>query len=74
MRQLPGSEKLVFVPGRDMVWLLNVSYTSMESCRANWRAANVKTDCVPAAVECPSVDVRKMDVLVILLEKGAGSM
>lgn len=70
--QCSGSEALVSVPGRDVVWLPSLAYASMKSCRADWRAANGKTIDVPAEVEVPSVIVLEMDDLDLLLEKDAG--
>lgn len=70
-RQRSGFELLVSAPGREVIWLLYLAYTSMESCRVNWHAANGKTADVSTVLERPSVDVPMMDDPSILLEKNA---
>lgn len=71
-RQRSSSEALVFIIGRDVLWLSGLAYASKESCRAYWRAANGEVTNVLAEAEVPCTDVPDMDDLALLLEKDAG--
>lgn len=70
--QRSASNAFVSIPSRDVVWLLDLAYVSIRSCRADWHAANGQVADVPAEVGNPSVDIAEMDHLALLLEKDAG--
>lgn len=71
-RQRFGSDAFVACTGHVVVWLPRLGYASVESCRAEWRAANGETADVPAEVGASSVVVPEMDELFLLLKKDAG--
>lgn len=52
--------------------MTGLSYSSGEIFRADWHTANDEVVDVPAEVEVPSVDVRDVDDLALLLEKYVG--
>lgn len=73
-REHAGSEQLVYIPCRDVVWLPGRTYASMKGFCADWRTVKgrVATDDVPTEAKAPSVFVSDKDYLALLLEKNAG--
>lgn len=56
-RERSGSEALVSVSGHGLVFLPDLAYASMRSCRMEWHAYNGRTGGVCAALRVLSVDV-----------------
>lgn len=72
-RQRSGSEALVPVPGRDVVWWPGLVYASSIICRVCCRASHGEIVDDPAEIEVSSVSVPEMDDLVPLSGKDTGS-
>lgn len=70
--QRSGSGALVALPGRDVVWLSGLAYASLDSCGADYSAANGEIVRVPMDGEVLSVDVQEMDDLPLLLQTDGG--
>lgn len=67
MCQRSRCKTLVSIPKRYVVRLSRIAYVSMESFRADWRAANCKVAYVPAEILISSANETNMTELGLLL-------